>query len=89
QVDVVVLDPPRAGCDRRALHALAHLEPSRIVYVSCDPETLARDLALLAGIGYRPGQVQPVDMFPQTSHVECVVRLNRCGSTGFESQSYE
>ncbi|MDK2931111.1 MAG: rRNA (uracil1939-C5)-methyltransferase [Bacillota bacterium] len=75
QVDIVVLDPPRAGCDVRALQAITCLRPARIVYVSCNPETLARDLALLAESGFRVTQVQPVDMFPQTAHAECVVRL--------------
>ncbi|MBC7082667.1 MAG: class I SAM-dependent RNA methyltransferase [Firmicutes bacterium] len=75
QVDIVVLDPPRAGSDVRALQAITSLRPARIVYVSCNPETLARDLALLAESGFRVTQVQPVDMFPQTAHVECVVRL--------------
>lgn len=75
QVDIVVLDPPRAGCDVRALQAITCLRPARIVYVSCNPETLARDLALLAESGFQVTQVQPVDMFPQTAHVECVVRL--------------
>ncbi len=76
-VDVVVLDPPRAGCGGHALHAVAHLEPDRTVYVSCDPETLARDLALLARAGYRTASVQPVDMFPQTAHTEAVALLLR------------
>jgi 23S rRNA (uracil1939-C5)-methyltransferase len=70
--DVVILDPPRAGVAPDALAAVAALQPARIVYVSCDPETLARDLRLLAASGYAVRTVQPVDMFPQTSHTEAV-----------------
>jgi len=73
--DVVVLDPPRRGCHRRVLQALAARPVKRVIYVSCDPGTLARDLGFLAGHGYRPVRVQPVDMFPQTRHVECVVLM--------------
>lgn len=75
--DVVVLDPPRRGCGREALDAVAEMWAPRVVYVSCDPGTLARDLGYLAGKGYHVEEVQPVDMFPWTHHIECVVRLNR------------
>lgn len=75
--DVVVLDPPRAGVPRAALDAIARLGPHRLVYVSCKPATLARDLAILHGYGYRTLEVQPVDMFPQTAHVEAVARVMR------------
>ena len=73
--DAVVLDPPRAGCDATALEALVRRPPGRVVYVSCEPETLARDLDLLVRGGFRLDQVEPLDMFPQTFHVECVATL--------------
>jgi len=74
---IVVLDPPRSGLEEGAAAALMNLEPRRIVYVSCDPASLARDVKLLGEHGYRLGAVQPVDMFPQTCHVECVAVLDR------------
>ncbi len=74
--DVVVVDPPRSGCDRKLLDALLRARPKRIVYVSCNPSTLAKDAALLlAGGAYRLASVEPVDMFPHTAHVECVAAL--------------
>ncbi|MBO8129332.1 MAG: 23S rRNA (uracil(1939)-C(5))-methyltransferase RlmD [Peptococcaceae bacterium] len=75
--DVVVLDPPRRGCQRGVLQALVGMRVSKVVYVSCDPGTLARDLGILAGQGYRVDEVQPVDMFPHTFHIECVARISR------------
>jgi 23S rRNA (uracil1939-C5)-methyltransferase len=77
RADVVVADPPRAGFHPKALRALAMLAPARIVYVSCNPATLARDVADLIRSGYRLDWVQPVDMFPHTSHIEAVARLTR------------
>lgn len=77
--DLVVADPPRQGCSRRILEAMAKLAVPRIVYVSCDPSTLARDLAILAGSGYRCLRIQPVDLFPQTFHLESVALLQRVG----------
>jgi 23S rRNA (uracil1939-C5)-methyltransferase len=73
--DAVILDPPRVGCQRAALDAIAELAPRRAVYVSCDPETLARDLRILVRAGLSVERVEPVDMFPQTHHVECVATL--------------
>jgi 23S rRNA (uracil1939-C5)-methyltransferase len=77
KADTVVADPPRAGFHPKALGALAALGPARIVYVSCNPSTLARDIGDLTRRGYRLEWVQPVDMFPQTPHIEAVARLRR------------
>src|SRR5262245_57622436 len=77
RASVVVADPPRAGFHPKALGALAALAPARIVYVSCNPSTLARDVGELVRQGYRLEWVQPVDMFPQTPHIEAVARLSR------------
>lgn len=75
--DVVLLDPPRKGCDGAVLDTLLAMAPATLVYVSCDPDSLARDLAKLCAGGYRIDKVQPVDMFPHSLHVETVVRLVR------------
>ena len=72
-VDVVVVDPPRAGCDKKVLETFAAMKPEKIIYVSCNPATLARDLKILDDLGYRAKKIQPVDMF--TSHVESVAQL--------------
>lgn len=76
-LDVVLLDPPRAGCSREFLDALVRLNPERLVYVSCNPETQARDLKVLKNAGYRAVEATPVDMFPFTNHIETVVKLVR------------
>jgi 23S rRNA (uracil1939-C5)-methyltransferase len=76
-VDAAILDPPRRGCSPAALHRVVTLAPARIAYVSCQPGVLARDIALLFKHGYRLHTVQPVDMFPQTPHIECVALLVR------------
>ena len=75
--DVIVLDPPRAGCDQRVINAIAAVKPKKVVYVSCNPASLARDAELLCKKGYKINKVQPVDLFPQTHHVESVALLVR------------
>lgn len=79
--DVIILDPPRKGCPADTLRRIAALKPKRIVYVSCNPATLARDLATLEQSGYATHEIEPVDMFPQTFHVEVIARLGPLGST--------
>ena len=75
--DIIILDPPRAGATEALLDTVAALSPSRLVYISCNPATLARDVAYLIGHGFTPGEVTPVDLFPRTGHVESLVCLTR------------
>ena len=76
--DAVILDPPRKGCDESLLITVANgFSPERIVYVSCDPATLARDIKILSSLGYKAEEYTVFDMFPRTAHVETVVRLSR------------
>lgn len=75
--DVIVMDPVRAGCSEEVLKAAAGMNPKRIVYVSCNPATFARDVKILKSEGYEIKEIQPVDMFPQTMHVETVALMMR------------
>ena len=75
KLDVVIMDPPRAGASLDFLKSLVELSPNKVVYISCNPETLERDLSYLTRKGYRVKKIQPVDMFPHTEHVETVVSL--------------
>ncbi|RFU61817.1 23S rRNA (uracil(1939)-C(5))-methyltransferase RlmD [Peribacillus glennii] len=75
KADVLVVDPPRKGCDEALLQTIIDMKPKKVVYVSCNPATLARDLRILEDGGYKTVEVQPVDMFPQTTHVEAVVKI--------------
>lgn len=75
--EVIVMDPVRAGCSEEVLKAAAGMEPERIVYVSCNPATFARDAKILESLGYKVKEVQPVDMFPQTTHVETVALMSK------------
>ena len=77
KADVIVVDPPRKGCETPLLDTIVDIHPNKVVYVSCNPATLARDLMYLEGKGYKTMEVQPVDMFPQTEHVECVIGMQR------------
>ena len=77
--DAVVLDPPRAGCQPQVLEAVARWRPGRVCYVSCDPSSMARDLDIMVRSGFAVESIDPVDMFPQTYHVECVAALRPAG----------
>ena len=74
--DVIVVDPPRKGCDEKLLETMVQMNPDRIVYVSCDPATLARDLKYLCGRGYSLKRVRAADMFPMSIHTEAVCLLS-------------
>ena len=75
--DAIVVDPPRKGMDAPALEAIASMQPERLVYVSCDPATLSRDISRLRPLGYTPASALAVDMFPRTAHVETVCLLTK------------
>ncbi len=79
--DVVVIDPPRAGLSQKVVRRIVEAAPKRIVYVSCNPTTLAPNAAQLVEAGYELERVRPVDMFPQTPHIECVARFE-AGAAG-------
>ncbi len=78
QPDCIVLDPPRKGCESSLIDTIVQMSPSRVVYVSCDPATLARDIKLFSDKGYLLQKAVPVDLFPRTTHVECVVLMTKC-----------
>ena len=76
--DVVIVDPPRKGCDERLLQIITEdFSPNKLIYISCDPATLARDCKILSENGYYLQEYSPVDLFPRTAHVECVVLLTK------------
>ena len=77
EIDVVVIDPPRKGCDENVIDLISHFKVPKVIYVSCDPATLARDLKLFAEKSYKIKNISPVDMFPRTAHVETVVLLSK------------
>jgi len=77
QVDVIVLNPPRKGCEEQVLRRVVDLAPRTLIYVSCSPQSLARDLNTLKKHGYICEEIQPVDMFPQTMHIENVARIGK------------
>ena len=82
KADVIIVDPPRKGCDENALSTICDISPTKIVYVSCNPATLARDVKFLTENGFKLEKVQPVDMFPNTVHVETVVLMSRISGSG-------
>ena len=81
RANVVVVDPPRKGCEEVLLDMMIESGAEKIVYVSCNPATLARDLEILVEGGYEVKKVQPVDMFPWTIHVECVIEIQKVQSS--------
>lgn len=82
KADIVIVDPPRKGCEKEVIDTIINMSPKKVVYVSCNPSTLARDVKLLENSGYKLKKVQPVDQFPWTVHVECVILMQNCGIEG-------
>nr|WP_312579347.1 hypothetical protein [Sedimentibacter sp.] len=80
--DVVILDPPRKGCEKEVIDTIIDMSPNKVVYVSCNPSTLARDVKLLEGGNYKLLKVQPVDQFPWSTHVETIILMTYCGFEG-------
>jgi 23S rRNA (uracil1939-C5)-methyltransferase len=78
--DVAIIDPPRMGLEAEVIEAIANLKIKKIVYISCNPSTLARDIKKFSENGYSTREIQPVDMFPHTDHVECVASISRADS---------
>lgn len=78
RADIIIVDPPRKGLEKELIETIAKISPRKVVYISCNPATLARDLAIFQSEGYTVGDVQPVNLFPRTAHCECVVALTRC-----------
>lgn len=77
KIDIIIIDPPRKGCDMNLISTIGKISPEKVIYISCDPATLARDLKIFNSIGYQTNFAQPIDMFPRTCHVETVVKLVR------------
>uniref|UniRef100_UPI0028992A25 class I SAM-dependent RNA methyltransferase n=1 Tax=Anaerotignum sp. TaxID=2039241 RepID=UPI0028992A25 len=77
--DVIVVDPPRKGCDEILLNTIASMKPKKLIYVSCNPATLARDVSILTEKGFHVKGVQAVDQFPMTTHVEAIIIMTYCG----------
>lgn len=82
KADIVIVDPPRKGCEKEVIDTIINMAPQKVVYVSCNPSTMARDIKLMESGGFKLQKVQPVDQFPWTRHTECVVLMQRCGSEG-------
>jgi len=80
--DVIIVDPPRKGCEKEVIDTIINMAPKKVVYVSCNPSTLARDIKLLEDGGYKLKEVQPVDQFPWSTHVETVILMTYCGFEG-------
>ncbi len=80
--DIVIVDPPRKGCEKEVIDTIINMAPQKVVYVSCNPSTLARDIKLLESGGFKLQKVQPVDQFPWSGHVECVILMQNCGIEG-------